>query len=89
MECRAKGHAYRAFGSPLQTKAFSSCTGLAAGQALHGPDPGEDSMEDSILAVGEHVGGADSIVRQGSERLASTQDMFQLTSGHVLLGSSS
>lgn len=46
-------------------------------------------MEDSILAVGEHVGGADSIVRQGSERLASTQDMFQLTSGHVLLGSSS
>lgn len=38
-------------------------------------------MEDSVIAVGEHVGGADLVVRQGSERLLSTcEDMSQLTS---------
>lgn len=34
---------------------------------LHGLDAGEDFMEDSILAVGEQMGGADFIVRRVRE----------------------
>lgn len=42
-------------------------------------------MEDTIIAVGEHVGGTDLIVRQGLERLVSTcEDMSQLTSGPLI-----